>query len=90
EDEDPKEEEFEEEKEPQEEEDDMKYILRKMIMKPEDVIEVEDTVKSEDKTVPASVHKVVKSRIKASTRLHQQYFQEKSTAVSESTVELLH
>nr|GEY62969.1 hypothetical protein [Tanacetum cinerariifolium] len=49
EDEDPKEEEFEEEEEPQEEEDDMES-------EPKDVINVEDTVESEDETIPASVY----------------------------------
>nr|GEW29314.1 retrovirus-related Pol polyprotein from transposon TNT 1-94 [Tanacetum cinerariifolium] len=54
EDEDPKEEEFEVEEEPQEEEDDMES-------EPEDVIGVEDTIESEDETVPASVHEVGES-----------------------------
>nr|GEX29766.1 putative reverse transcriptase domain-containing protein [Tanacetum cinerariifolium] len=49
EDQDPKEEEFEEEEEHQEEEEDMES-------EPENVIKVEDTVESEDETVPASVH----------------------------------
>ncbi|GKC40795.1 hypothetical protein Tco_1053179 [Tanacetum coccineum] len=63
EDEDLEEEEFEEEEEPQEEEDDMEVDIRKtrMSRKPEDVIEVENTIESEDETVPASAHEVGES-----------------------------
>ncbi|GKD74563.1 hypothetical protein Tco_1332845 [Tanacetum coccineum] len=63
EDEDPKKEEFEEEEEPQEE-DDMEVDIEEDENEPELTYpyeEVEDTVKPEDKTVPANVHEVGES-----------------------------
>ncbi|GKF30101.1 hypothetical protein Tco_0096443, partial [Tanacetum coccineum] len=64
EDEDPKEDEFKEEEDPQEEEDDTEVDIEEDENEPELTYpyeEVEDTVESEDKNVPASVYEVGES-----------------------------
>ncbi|GJT94266.1 hypothetical protein Tco_1083111 [Tanacetum coccineum] len=84
EDENPKEDEFEEEDDPQEEEDDMEVDIEEdenepkltypyeevdpLNSEPEDVNEVENTIDSEDETVPASVYEVGESSTAAIPR----------------------
>nr|GEU48741.1 reverse transcriptase domain-containing protein [Tanacetum cinerariifolium] len=76
EDEDPEEEEFKEEEEPQEEEDDMVVDIQEddNKPKPEDVIEVEDTVEFEDETVPASVHETAHALVEKKRKAKDEYY----------------